>query len=210
MELGVLKKYIDDNLEKGFIRPSTSSCASPVLFVSKKDKMLKLCIDFRQLNNITVKDRYALPLIKELHDRLHGARVFTSLDLRGTYNLIRMKEDKEWKTAFRTRYRLYEYTVIPFKLTNTPTSCQRMINEQLHEYLDIFVIAYLDDILIYSETLEEHVQHVKKVLDKLRTAGLLLKPEKYNFHKDEITFLGYIVEKDNIRMDLNKVKTILK
>jgi hypothetical protein len=123
MELGVLKQYIDDNLEKGFIRPSISFCASSVLFVPKKDETLRLCVDFRQLNSITVKDRYMLPLIKELHDRLRGARVFTSLDLRGAYNLIRMKEGEEWKTAFRIRYRLYEYTVMSFGLTNAPASC---------------------------------------------------------------------------------------
>jgi hypothetical protein len=123
MELGVLKKYIDDNFEKGFIRPLTSFCASSVLFVFKKDETFRLCVDFRQLNSITVKDRYALPLIKELYDRLHSAWVFTSLDLRGVYNLIRMKEGEEWKTAFRIRYRLYKYTVMPFGLTNVLVSC---------------------------------------------------------------------------------------
>jgi len=151
-----------------------------------------------------------LPLIKELYDRLRSARVFTNLDLKGAYNLIRMKEGEEWKTAFRTCYGFYEYTVMSFGLTNAPASCQRMINKQFYEYLDIFIVVYLNDILIYSEMLEEYIQHVKKVLDKLRTAGLLLKPEKYNFHKDEVIFLGYIVEKDSIRIDLSKVKAVFE
>jgi hypothetical protein len=119
----VLKQYIDDNLEKGFIRLSISFYASPVLFVPKKDEIFRLCVDFRQLNSITVKDRYTLPLIKELYNRLRGAWVFISFDLRGAYNLIRMKEGEEWKTAFRTHYGLYKYTIMLFGLTNIPVSC---------------------------------------------------------------------------------------
>ena len=209
-ELKVLKEYIDENLAKGFIRPSTSSTASPVLFVPKKDGSLRLCVDFRQLNNITIKDRYALPLINELHDRLQGATIFTSLDMRGAYNLIRMKEGEEWKTAFRTRYGLYEYCVMPFGLTNAPATCQRMINEQLHEYLDIFVVAYLDDILIYSKNEAEHTEHVRKVLEKLKKANLLLKPEKCDFHKTELGFLGYIIGQNGVRMDPRKVTAVLE
>jgi len=183
-ELKVLKEYIDDNLAKGFIRPSTSSAGSPVLFVPKKDGSLRLCVDYRALNNITIKDRYALPLINELHDRFQGAKVFSKLDLRGAYNLIRIKAGEEWKTAFRTRYGLFEYRVMPFGLTNAPASCQRLMNETLHEYLDIFVTVYLNDILIYSENEKEHVEHVKKVLAKLKTNSLLLKLEKCEFHKN--------------------------
>ena len=121
-ELKVLKEYIDDNLQKGFIKPSTSPAGSPVLFVPKKDGSLRLCVDYRALNNITIKDRYALPLINELHDRFQGAKIFTKLDLRGAYNLIRVKAGDEWKTAFRTRYGLFEYQVMPFRLTNAPAS----------------------------------------------------------------------------------------
>ncbi len=208
-ELQHLKEYIDENLAKGFIRPSTSSAASPTLFVPKKDGKLRLCVDYRMLNSITIKDRYPLPLINELHDRLQGATIFTTLDMRGAYNLIRMKKGEEWKTAFRTRYGLYEYQVMPFGLTNAPASCQRMINDQLHEYLDVFVVAYLDDILIYSKTENEHIQHVKKVLAKLRTAKLLLKPEKCEFHQEETHFLGFIVGKHGIRMDPAKVEAVL-
>jgi len=208
-ELQVLKGYIDENLAKGFIRPSTSSAASPILFVKKKDGTLRLCVDYRQLNSITIKDRYALPLIRELQDRLQGAKFFTSLDLRGAYNLIRIKAGEEWKTAFRTRYGLFEYQVMPFGLTNAPASFQRMINEQLHEYLDVFVVAYLDDILIFSKTETEHIEHVRKVLSKLQKARLLLKPEKCEFHKEEVPFLGYIIGRNGLRMDPAKIEAVL-
>ena len=209
-ELKVLKQYIDENLAKGFIRPSTSKAASPILFVPKKDGSLRLCVDYRQLNSITVKDRYALPLINELHDRLRGMQFFTSLDMRGAYNLIRMKEGDEWKTAFRTRYGSIRISgSCRFGLTNAPASCQRMINDQLHEYLDIFVVAYLDDILIFSKTEAEHIEHVKKVLEKLKGAKLLLKPEKCEFHQKELTFLGYIVGRNGVRMDPAKVDAVL-
>ena len=121
-ELKVLKEYIDDNLSKGFIKPSTSPAGSPVLFVPKKDGSLRLYIDYRALNNITIKDRYTLPLINELHNRFQRAKIFSKLDLQGVYNLIRIKAREEWKTAFHTRYSLFEYQVMPFRLTNAPAS----------------------------------------------------------------------------------------
>lgn len=208
-ELAILKEYIDVNLEKGFIEPSTSPAASPVLFVPKKNGKLRLCVDYRALNAITIKDRYALPLVNELQDRLRGAQWFTSLDMRGAYNLIRIKEGEEWKTAFRTRYGLYQYKVMPFGLTNAPASCQRLVNDKLHEYLDIFVVAYLDDILIYSKTKNEHIEHVLKVLAKMKEARLLLEPEKCEFHKEELTFLGFIVGRNGVKMDPAKVEAVL-
>ena len=209
-ELKVLKEYIDDNKAKGYIRPSTSSAGSLVLFVPKKDGSLQLCVDYRALNNITIKDRYALPLINELHDRFQGARIFTKLDLRGAYNLIRIKAGEEWKTAFRTRYGLFEYTVMPFGLTNAPASMQRLMNDVLHEYLDVFTIVYLDDILIYSTKKEEHVKHVRLVLKKLEEYSLLLKPEKCEFHKSQVEFLGYIIGTHGIKMDQKKVIAVLE
>ncbi|MGB2685899.1 MAG: pol polyprotein, partial [Olleya sp.] len=209
-ELDALRGYIDENLEKGFIRESTSPAGSPVLFVQKKDGSLRLCVDYRKLNDITIKDCYALPLINELQDRFQGATVFTKLDLRGAYNLIRIKEGEEWKTAFRTRYGLFEYTVMPFGLTNAPASMQRLMNNTLHEYLDVFVIVYLDDILIYSKSEQEHVKHVKMVFEKLSQRNLLLKPEKCEFHRKEVEFLGYLVGIDGIRMDEAKVAAVLQ
>ena len=207
-ELGALKDYIDENLAKGFIRESKSSCGSPVLFVKKKDGSLRLVVDYRKLNDITVKDCYALPLINEIQDRLQGAVVYTKLDLRSAFNRIRMKEGEEWKTAFRTRYGLYEYTVMPFGLCNAPASMQRLINNTLREYLDVFCIAYLDDILIYSKSMEDHVKHVKMVLQKLEERALLVKPEKCEFHKTELGFLGYVVGVNGITMDKDKLEAV--
>ena len=146
----------------------------------KKDGGLRFCVDYRQLNNITIKNRYALPLISELQDRFQGAKWFTKLDVRDAYYLVRMKEGEEWKTAFRTRYGHYEYLVMPFGLTNAPATFQSLINATLQEYLDVFVVAYLDDVLIYSAgTLKEHIQDVKKVMKKLQQKDLQLKIEKY-------------------------------
>ncbi|KFY32643.1 hypothetical protein V493_00008 [Pseudogymnoascus sp. VKM F-4281 (FW-2241)] len=203
-ELKVLKEYIDDNLKTGHIRPSTSSAGSPVLFVPKKDGSLRLCVNYRPLNNITVKDRYAPPLLHEMNDRFQGAKIFTKLDLQGAYALVRIKAGEEWKTAFRTRYGLFEYQVMPFGLTNAPASFQRLMNDTLHEYLDVFTVVYLDDILVYSKTEEEHVEHVKLVLAKLKARQLLLKPEKCDFHKQEVEFLGHLVGTKGVRMDPKK------
>ena len=207
-ELGTLRQYLEENEKKGFIKKSQSPAGYPILFVPKKDGTLRLCVDYRKLNDITVKNRYPLPSISELQDRLSGARYFTKLDLRGAYNLIRMKAGEEWKTAFRTRYGHYEYTVMPFGLTNAPATCQDMINDALREHLDVFVVAYLDDILVYSRTLEEHQLHVSKVLECLGVRDLRLKPEKCEFHQEAVDFLGFIVGRNGIRIDPTKLQAV--
>src|SRR5271154_7105841 len=209
-ELEALREYLDEHLKKGYIRPSTSPAGYPILFIPKKDGSLRLCVDYRHLNAITIKNRYALPLISELQDRIRGSRVFTTLDLRGAYNLVRMKQGEEWKTAFRTRYGHYEYLVMPFGLTNAPASFQALINQVLREYLDEFVVAYLDDILIYSPNPQEHTQHVRKVLRKLKAANLFLKPEKCEFSQKRVKYLGSILSEKGISMDPDKVKAILE
>ena len=163
-ELEALRKWLDENLAKGFIRPSSSPAGAPILFVKKKDGSLRLCVDYRDLNEKTIKNRYPLPLIQETLMQLSRARYFTKLDIRGAYNLIRMADGDEWKTAFRTRYGLFESLVMPFGLTNAPATFQAYINETLSAYLDRFCSAFLDDTIIYSETLEEHVTHVRQVL----------------------------------------------
>ena len=155
-ELQDIWACIDDNLSKGFIRAFSSSCASPILFVKTKDGSLRLCIYYRALNNITTKDRYLLPCIEETLNQIRGAKYFTQLDLRSAYNLIRIKEGDEWKTAFRTQYGLYKFLVRPFGLTNAPATCQRFVNNILQEFLDVFYICYLDDIFLYSENLKNH------------------------------------------------------
>ena len=159
-ELKALKIYIEENLAKGFIRHSKSPAGSPILFVKKKDGTLRLCIDYRGLNRVTVRNRYPLPLIPELLDRLRAGRIFSKIDLRGAYNLVRIKPGDEWKTAFRTRYGHFEYMVMPFGLTNAPAVFQHMMNDIFREYLDQFVVIYLDDILIFSQDYIEHTKHV--------------------------------------------------
>src|ERR1700726_702205 len=207
-ELKVLRKYIDDNLRKGFIRASQSPSAAPILFVKKVDGELRLCIDYRGLNKITVKNRYPLPLINELFDRLRNARYFSKCDMRDGYHRLRMASGEEWKTAFRTRYGLYEYTVMPFGLCNAPGTFQYYVNDIFHDYMDDFMAGYLDDLLIFSATLKEHKVHVRKVLQRLKEHQLYLKPSKCEFHKTRISFLGYIISAEGIAMDPEKVSAV--
>jgi len=166
-KLLVLREHLKENLGKDFIRSSTSPAASPVLFVRKPGGGLRFCVDYRALNAITVKNRYPIPLIRETLDRLCRARYYTKLDIISAFNRLRIAQGEEWKTAFRTRYGLFEYLVMPFGLTNGLASFQHYINDALRDYLDIFCTAYLDDILIYSNSLSEHRQHVRQVLQRL-------------------------------------------
>jgi hypothetical protein len=207
-ELKVLRDYIDEMLEKGFIRPSTSPFGSPVLFVKKADGSLRLCVDYRALNNRTIKNRYPLPLISEMLDRLVGAKIFTKLDVRNAYHRIRIAAGHEYKTAFRTRYGHFEYLVMPFGLTNAPASFQSFINNVLRKHLDRFVIVYVDDILVYSKSITEHVGHVRQVLQDLLANGIYCKLEKCQFHMDRTSFLGFIVSSDGISMDPDRIASI--
>jgi transposase InsO family protein len=207
-ELEALRDYIDKMMKKGFIRRSESPAGYPVLFVPKKNGKLRPCIDYRKLNDITIKNRYPLPNIGELRDRLAHAEIFTALDLRGAYNLIRIKEGEEWKTAFRTRYGHFEYLVMPFGLTNAPATCQELINNVLRAHLDIFVIAYLDDILIYSQNEKEHKEHVRTVLTLLQQHDLLVDPDKCSWHQEEVEFLGCMVGKNGVRMSEDKIQVV--
>lgn len=205
-ELIVLKEYVEDNLEKGWIRASSSPAGFRVLFVKKADGSLRLCVDYRGLNAITIKNRYPLPLLRETLDRLSKAKWDTKLDFRQGYNQIRMAEGEEWKTAFRTGYGHLEYTVMHFGMTNAPATFQHFVHDWLKEYLDLFCTAYLDDILIYSDTLEEHRIHVKKVFTTLRHHNVLLKPKNCEFHTRTTTYLGLIISPECISMDSAKVK----
>ncbi len=171
------------------------------MFVRKKYGSLRLCVDYSALNKVTVKDQYPLPLISELLDRLKDAKVFTKLDLRRAYNLIHVKQGDEWKTAFRTRYRHFEYLAMPFSLTNAPATFQAFINYVLREYLDKFCLTYLDDILIFSKSIDKHAKHVRSVLDKSRAASLYCKVEKCKFNVFEISFLRYIISTDSVHIE---------
>jgi len=207
-ELRYLKEYIDRMLERGWIRPSKSPFGSPILFVKKPNGSLRLCIDYRKLNAMTVKNRYPLPLISELLDCIKNAKYYTKLDLRDAFNQLRVALGDEWKTAFRTRYGHFEYLVMPFGLTNAPASMQAYANDCLRDYLDLFCIVYLDDILIYSNTLEEHVVHVRQVLARLHEYGLSCKREKCEFHTSSLSFLGFVISPSGISMDPDRITAI--
>ncbi|EED23163.1 gag/polymerase/env polyprotein, putative [Talaromyces stipitatus ATCC 10500] len=204
-----LKKYIEENLEKGYIQPSTSPAGYPVLFVKKKGTIdLRMCVDFRQLNNITVKDSYPLPLITEIQDKVRNKKWFTKLDITDAYNCLRIKEGEEWKTAFKTKFGHFEYLVMPFRLTNAPATFQRYINNVISPYLHDFTITYLDDILIFSNSMEEHVKHVRLVLERLKTAKLQVKLKKCEFHVQETDFLGHRITQEGIQTEKEKVQAI--
>ncbi|KAK3570478.1 hypothetical protein QTP86_019826 [Hemibagrus guttatus] len=203
-----MEEYIKEALAQGYIRPSTSPAASSFFFVAKKDRGLRPCIDYRALNQITVKFRYPLPLVPAALEHPRGATVFTKLDLRSTYNLIRICEGDEWKTAFVTPTGHYEYLIMPYGLVNAPSVFQDFIHEVLREFLHRFVLVYIDDILIYSRNLAEHHHHIAEVLKPLREFQLFLKAEKCSFHQPSVQFLGCNIDRSGIGMDEGKVAAI--
>jgi transposase InsO family protein len=207
-ELAVLREYLDKALVHGHIRHSVSPAGAPVLFVPKKDGSLRLCVDYRGLNKVTRKNRLALPLISEVLDQLSGARLFTKLDLKDAYHRIRVREGDEWKTAFRTKYGHFEYVVMPFGLANAPATFQAYINKALHGLVDQICVVYLDDIMIYSRTEEEHAEHVRLVLERLRGHQLYANPAKCDFFTDRVDFLGFVVDATGTHMDPERVKAI--
>lgn len=209
-EAKALKVEIDDLLSKGFIRPSKAPIGAPVLFVKKKEGTLRMCIDYRQLNLRTRKNKYPLPPINLLLEQLSAAKIFSKLDLRGAYHRLRIAQGHEWKTTFRCRYGSFEFLVMPFGLTNAPSAFQHYINDVLHPYLDQFVVVYLDDILIYSTNEDEHEAHVTTVLKLLRDHKLYAKASKCEFHVTKVEFLGYVVGADGLTMDMDKVNSIIK
>ncbi|KAJ9529794.1 hypothetical protein QJQ45_022194 [Haematococcus lacustris] len=207
-ELAELKQQIGELLDKGFIRPSTSPYASGVLLVRKKDGSFRMCIDYRPLNRLTIKNKYPLPRLDTLLDRLHGAKVFSKQDLRQGYHQIRVAPEDIHKTAFRTRYGRFEFTVLPFGLCNAPATFQRLMNDVLHDLLDDCVLVYLDDILIFSRTPQEHIAHLRRVLDLLRKHKLYAKLSKCEFGMDQPSFLGHIVSALGIACDPAKVAAV--
>ena len=210
IELATMKEYVRNYLANGFIRPSQSPAAAPVMFVKRPDGKLRLVVDYRGLNSVTVKNRFPLPLIPEMLDRLHTAKVFTKIDLRNAYHQVRVKEGDEWKTAFRCREGHFEYQVCPQGPTNAPAMFQCFMNDILREYLDVIAVGILDDVIIFSPNPAEHVGHVRSILQVLRQHKLYAKIEKCEFDKDEMTFVGYLVSKTGIGRDPAKVSAILE
>lgn len=208
LELDELKRQLQELIDLGFIQPSKSPYGAPVLFVKKKDGSLRMCVDWRALNKITVKNKYPLPRIEELLDRLSGARVFSKLDLRMGYHQVRIKPEDVPKTAFRTRYGHFEFLVLGFGLTNAPATFMSLMNSIFHPFLDSCVVVFLDDILVYSANEAEHAQHLRQVLQVLRSNKLYAKRSKCSFFQSEVDFLGHIVSADGIKIDPSKVSAI--
>lgn len=208
-ELEAVRKWLDDNLEKGFIRESQARCAAPLTLAAKPGGGIRICQDYRGLNNITIKNRYPLPLIRETLDALCHAKVYTKLDVVAAFNKLRIAEGHEWKTAFITRFGLFESLVMPFGLCNAPASFQNYINHVLFDLLDNTCTAYLDDVLIYSSDKKEHRKHVDEVVSRLREAGLQIDIDKCEFETTKTKYLGLIITPGGIQMDPDKVSAIL-
>ncbi|GJW77779.1 reverse transcriptase domain-containing protein [Tanacetum coccineum] len=207
-EMLELSNQLKELQEKGFIRPSHSPWGAPVLFVKKKDGSMRMCIDYRELNKLTIKNRYPLPRIDDLFDQLQGACCFSKIDLRSGYHQLRVREEDIPKTAFRTRYGHFEFTVMPFGMTNAPAIFMDLMNRVCKPYLDKFVIVFIDDILIYSKSEEEHEVHLKTILDLLKTEMLYAKFSKCEFWLKEVQFLGHVVNRDGIHVDPSKVESV--
>jgi hypothetical protein len=208
-ELKELKEQLEELLDKGFIRPSASPWGAPVLFVKKKDGSMRLCINYHELNRVTIKNKYPLPRIDDLFDQLQGAQVFSKIDLRSGYHQLKIKSEDIPKTAFRTRYGHYEFLVMPFGLTNALAIFMDLMNRVFHEYLDRFVIVFIDDILVYSKSLEEHEDHLRIVLQILRDKKLYAKLKKCEFWLNQVVFLGHVVSKDGITVDPSKIEAVV-
>jgi hypothetical protein len=208
-ELVELKKQIDELSKKGYIRPSTSPWVALVLFVEKKDGMKRMCIDYQALNEVTTKNKYPLPKIEDLFNQLRGASVFSKIDLRSGYHHLRIRPSDIPKTAFITKYGLYEFTVMSFGLTNAPAYFMYLMNSVFMDYLDKFVVVFIDDILIYSKNEQVHEEHLRKVLQRLRDCQLYAKLSKCEFWISKVLFLGHIINREGLAVDPRKVTTIL-
>jgi hypothetical protein len=208
-ELAELKIQLQDLLDKGYIRPSASPWGCPSLFVKKKDNSLRLCVDYRPLNAVTIKNKYPLPRIDILFDQLAGAKVLSKIDLRSRYHQIKIRPSDIPKTAFSTRYGLYEYLVLSFGLTNAPAYFMYLMNSIFMQELDKFVMVFIDDILIYSKNLEDHANHLHIVLQRLSDHHLYAKFSKCEFWLNTVKFLGHTISRDGISVDPSKVQEVL-
>jgi len=203
-----LKEYIEEKLKKGFIRKSESPAGYPVLFVPKKTGDQRLCTDYRRLNKVTKRNAYPLPLISQVFENIKDAVIFSKLDLKSAYNLVRIRAGDEYKTAFSTKYGHYEYLVMPFGLTNVPATFQSFVNDVFADEINKFCHVYLDDIIIYSKKHEEHIKHVRTILSKLIENKLIAKMSKCEFHKQKIAFLGHVVSRHGVETDPAKLEAV--
>ncbi|GJY03721.1 putative reverse transcriptase domain-containing protein, partial [Tanacetum coccineum] len=207
-EMKELSEQLKELSDKGFIRPSSSPWGAPVLFSKKKYVSFRMCIDYRELNKLTVKNRYPLPRIDDLFDQLQGSSVYLKIDLRSGYHQLRVREEDIPKTAFRTRYGHYEFQVMPFGLTNAPAVFMDLMNRVCKPYLDKFVIVFIDDILIYSKNKQEHEEHLKLILELLKKEELYAKFSKCEFWIPKVQFLGHVIDSEGIHVDPAKIESI--
>jgi len=187
-----IQRQVQALLDKGSICDFLSPCSVPVLLVPKKDESWRICVDCRAINNITIHYRYPIPCLENMLDELSGAILFTKIDLHSSFHQIHIKLGDEWKTAFKTKFGLYEWLVMPFGLTNAPSTL-RLMNEVLRPFIGLCVVVYFDDILIYSKSMEEHLEHLCAVFDALHAAHLFANIEKCMFCTQHVSFLGYVV-----------------
>ncbi|KAL0537499.1 hypothetical protein IC582_026477 [Cucumis melo] len=207
-ELKELKVQLQELLDKGFIRPSVSPWGAPVLFVKKKDGSMRLCVDYRELNKVTVKNHYPLPRIDHLFDQLQESTVFSKIDLRSGYHQLRIRDSDIPKTAFRSRYGHYEFIVMSFGLTNALAVFMDLMNRVFKDFLDTFVIVFIDDILIYSKTEAKHEEHLHQVLETLRANKMYVKFSKCEFWLKKVTFLGHVVSSEGVSLNLAKIEAV--
>ncbi|GKD43704.1 putative reverse transcriptase domain-containing protein [Tanacetum coccineum] len=203
-----LSNQLKELSDKGFIRPRSSPWGAPILFVKKKDGSFRMCIDYRELNKLMVKNRYPLPRIDDLFDQLQGSSVYSKIDLRSGYHQLRVREEDIPKTAFRTRYGHYEFQVMPFGLTNAPAIFMDLMNRVCKPYLDKFVIVFIDDILIYLKNKQEYIEHLKLILEFLKKAELYAKFSKCEFWIPKVQFLGHMINSQGIHVDPAKIESI--